>query len=101
VVSPRKNYAGWLVGATASLVAALIARRALGLAMTDGQAVVFGLCLGGACQLGDLSESYLKRMVRRRHSSNALGPEGGLLDTTDALAFGAVVASGLLHLWGA
>ena len=101
VVSPRKNYAGWLVGATASLVTALVVRQVLDLAMTIGQAAVFGLCLGAACQLGDLSESYLKRMVRRRHSSNALGPEGGLLDTTDALAFGAVVASGLLHLWGA
>jgi CDP-diglyceride synthetase len=99
-VSPRKTYAGWLVGAMASLVTALIGTRALGLALTSGQAAVFGLCLGIACQLGDLSESYLKRMVGRRHSGGILGPQGGLLDTTDALAFAAVVACGLLRAWG-
>ena len=99
-VSPRKTYAGWLAGATASLVTAVIFTRAFGLAMTLWQAAIFGLCLGVACQLGDLSESYLKRMRHRRHSSNVLGPQGGLLDTTDALAFAAVVAHGLLLVWG-
>ena len=99
-VSPRKNYGGWLAGAMASLVAAVIFTRALGLALTIWQTVVFGLCMGVACQLGDLSESYLKRVMHRRHSGNALGPQGGLLDTTDALAFAAVVAHGLLRVWG-
>jgi phosphatidate cytidylyltransferase len=99
-VSPRKTYAGWLVGAAAALVAAILVSRALGAGLTLGQAAVFGICLGAACQLGDLAESYLKRMMRQRHSSNALGPQGGLLDTTDALGFAAVVAHVLLQVWG-
>jgi CDP-diglyceride synthetase len=81
-------------------VAAVIFTRAWGLAVTTGQAVVLGLAIGAACQLGDLSESYLKRVMGRRHSGRALGPQGGLLDTTDALAFAAVVVHGLLHVWG-
>ncbi len=99
-VSPRKSYAGWAFGAAASLAATVVLARAWGLAVTTGQAVVLGLAIGAACQLGDLSESYLKRVMGRRHSGSALGPQGGLLDTTDALAFAAVVVHGLLHAWG-
>lgn len=99
-VSPRKSYAGWGLGAAASLVATAVLARAWGLAVTTGQAVVLGLAIGAACQLGDLSESYLKRVMGRRHSGRALGPQGGLLDTTDALAFAAVVVHGLLLAWG-
>jgi phosphatidate cytidylyltransferase len=99
-VSPRKSYAGWALGAAASLAAAVVLTRAWGLAVTAGQAVVLGLAIGAACQLGDLSESYLKRVMGRRHSGRALGPQGGLLDTTDALAFAAVVVHGLLLVWG-
>ncbi len=99
-VSPRKSYAGWLAGAAASLIAAVVFTRACGLAVATWQAAVLGLAIGIACQLGDLSESYLKRVMGRRHSSKALGPQGGLLDTTDALAYAAVVAHGLLHVWG-
>jgi CDP-diglyceride synthetase len=100
-VSPRKTYAGWLAGTLASLTAAVVLTRAFDLAVTVGQATIFGLWMGAACQLGDLAESYLKRMMGQRHSGTALGPQGGLLDTTDALAFAAVVAHGLLHVWGA
>lgn len=100
-VSPRKSYAGWLVGAAAALVTAVVLPLACGLALGVVRSVVFGLALGAACQLGDLSESYVKRMMGRRHSGTALGPQGGLLDTTDALAFAAVVARCLLEIWGA
>jgi phosphatidate cytidylyltransferase len=100
-VSPRKSYAGWLVGAAAALVTAVVFPHACGLALGLERSLVFGLALGAACQLGDLSESYIKRMMAQRHSSTLLGPQGGLCDTTDALAFAAVVARCLLEIWGA
>ncbi len=98
-INERKSYAGAVIGAAAASAAALLASRYLIVGFTIVQAVTFGACLGVACQLGDLSESYLKRAAGFRHSGKLLGPEGGVLDFVDAAAFAIVTARLLLLVW--
>lgn len=91
-LNPKKSYAGVAMGIGSAIIASTVFSYFVRLDMTMFQAVLFGCCLGLACQLGDLSESYLKRFLDRRHSSGLFGPQGGLLDSLDALAFAVVVA---------
>lgn len=97
-INPRKSYGGAAVGIGSAIGAAVLLSRHIPVAFTIPRAVLFGAGLGVACQFGDLTESYIKRMTFRRHSGNLLGPEGGLLDFLDAAAFAIVIACLLLHL---
>jgi CDP-diglyceride synthetase len=99
-INPRKTYGGAAIGIGAAIGAAVLLSHLKQVAFTIPRAVLFGVCLGVACQFGDLTESYIKRMTFRRHSGSLLGPEGGLLDFLDAAAFAIVIACLLLHLWG-
>ncbi len=99
-ISPRKSYAGAAIGAATAIGTAVLLCRYMNLGFSFSRATSFGLCLGVACQFGDLAESYMNRAVGRRHSSSLLGPEGGLLDFLDAAAFAMVVARLLLYIWG-
>ena len=53
--------------------------------------VLLSFSLSVACQLGDLSESFLKRGVGVKDSGRLIPGHGGLLDRVDALMFGAPV----------
>jgi len=99
-INPKKSYVGALVGMGAAVGVASILSQYVAGGLTLPRAVLFGCSLGVACQLGDLSESYVKRVARRRHSGNLLGPEGGLLDFLDAAAFAMPVARLMLVRWG-
>ena len=60
--------------------------------------LAFGLCVGTAGMLGDLAESFLKRDVGRKDSSDWLPGFGGVLDILDSLLLsraGCVVLLGL------
>jgi phosphatidate cytidylyltransferase len=98
-INPRKSYVGAAIGIAAGIGAAIWLSRHISAGLTLTRAAVFGLCVGAACQFGDLAESYLKRATGRRHSSALLGPEGGLLDFLDAVAFAVVVANLVFYLW--
>jgi len=98
-INERKSYVGAAIGVAAASAAALLVSRYLIGDLTIVQALAFGACLGAACQLGDLSESYLKRVAGFRHSGKLLGPEGGALDFVDAAAFAIVTARLLLLVW--
>lgn len=99
-INARKSYRGAAVGVATAVGAAVLVSRYLQADFTILRAAVFGTCVGIACQFGDLSESYMKRVAGRRHSGNLLGPEGGILDYLDAVTFAIVVARLLLFVWG-
>jgi phosphatidate cytidylyltransferase len=91
-VSPNKTVEGALGGLAAGVVWAVVAslsylRGALPLA----HAVVLGLIAGGLGQVGDLSESLLKRSTGVKDSGAIVPGHGGILDRVDAVIVTSVV----------
>jgi phosphatidate cytidylyltransferase len=102
-VSPGKTVSGALGGLAATVVVAwLYVRYALvpvaSLTMTLPAIIVFGLVVSVAAQVGDLTESLLKREANVKDSSRLLPGHGGLLDRLDSLLFVLPVAY-LLFGW--
>ena len=97
VVSPHKT----VEGAVAGGVASVLVGASLGSVFLDVTLpLLAGICLltGVAGQLGDLSESALKRNAGVKDSANRLPGHGGILDRIDSLLFAAPVFLFLL-MW--
>jgi phosphatidate cytidylyltransferase len=91
-VSPGKTIAGAVGGLAASmLVAWAFARGVLvpvaNLGFTPWGALLFGMLVSAAAQVGDLFESLLKREARVKDSSHIIPGHGGILDRFDSLIF--------------
>ncbi|MFW6200182.1 MAG: phosphatidate cytidylyltransferase [Gemmatimonadota bacterium] len=91
-ISPGKTWEGGVAGLLAAVVTSVLfalvfldADRPLGMGVP--MAVVSGLLIGVAAQLGDLTESVLKREARVKDSGSLLPGHGGVLDRFDALFF--------------
>jgi len=91
-VSPGKTIAGAVGGLalTAAIVVAyerfvLIPQAQL--AFGPGRALLFGVVVSVAAQLGDLVESLLKRDAGVKDSSTLIPGHGGVLDRVDSLLF--------------
>ena len=96
-VSPGKTVAGAVGGLVASVVVSWLYTRYVlphfaRLTMLDWQAVLFGIVIGVAVQIGDLAESLLKRDGNVKDSSNIIPGHGGVLDRIDSLLFAIPVA---------
>jgi phosphatidate cytidylyltransferase len=96
-LSPGKTWEG----AAASLAASLAVAWLFVDVLLDnapgpwGGWPVFGLAVGLAGMLGDLSESLVKRELAAKDSGASLGALGGFLDLADATLLAAPVAWGL------
>jgi phosphatidate cytidylyltransferase len=96
-VSPGKTVAG-AVGALVTCAAAswalvrfvLVPYAQLGLRPIH--ALLFGIAVSVATQLGDLAESLIKREAGVKDSSHIIPGHGGVLDRIDAQLFAAVAA---------
>jgi len=91
-VSPNKTVEGAIGGLAAAAITAVICDAWFGMDIGVWPAIVVGLVLGAAGQIGDLSESMLKRMRGIKDSSNLIPGHGGMLDRIDALVFDIVAA---------
>lgn len=91
-VSPNKTVEGAAGGLIAAALTALICNWAFGMDLHVGLALLIGLGLGVLGQLGDLSESMLKRARGVKDSGNLIPGHGGMLDRIDALIFVLVAA---------
>lgn len=95
-VSPNKTWEG----AAAHLLAAILAAVAwclLRLETVQPTVLAVAVATGVAAQMGDLTESLLKRGVGVKDSGRVLPGHGGVLDRIDALLFAAPVL--LAGLW--
>jgi phosphatidate cytidylyltransferase len=95
-VSPGKTVEGALGGLlAATVVSAAVFGVSGGLAVWAGALV--GAAIGIFGQLGDLSESFLKRQAGVKDSGDLIPGHGGMLDRVDALLFAFPAA--LLMFW--
>lgn len=89
-ISPKKTIEGALGGSGAALIASMIfvffVSHFSNFHMTFFQSIWIGLTLSILSQLGDLSESLLKRDAGVKDSSHLPGL-GGVLDIVDSLVF--------------
>ena len=92
-VSPNKTWAGLLGGIVASALAAALFAMISGYPV--GWVTLIGLLLGIAGQIGDLSESALKRQFQVKDASGLIPGHGGFMDRVDSLAFAAMLAGAL------
>lgn len=91
-VSPGKTVAGAVGGLVATVIASwLLARYALPsvaqLSLSTAGAIVLGIVVSVAAQVGDLAESLLKREAGVKDSSRIIPGHGGILDRFDSLLF--------------
>lgn len=104
VISPGKTRSGSIGGLVGGVLAAVIFNQVAmipaGFSITLLQAVLFGLVLSVAAQVGDLAESLFKREAGVKDSSGLIPGHGGVLDRFDALYFVVPIAAMLYRSFG-
>jgi len=86
-VSPKKTWEGAIGGVIVSVIAASIFLRLIALHPLDLSIVILVIALSAAGQIGDLSQSMLKRHHGVKDSGHILPGHGGILDRIDGLLF--------------
>jgi len=87
-ISPNKSVEGAFGGLAGGVVAALVVRAWLFPPLLGWfDAVLLGVGLGAASQVGDLFESMLKRSFGVKDSGTLIPGHGGMLDRLDSLLF--------------
>lgn len=104
-ISPGKTVSGAVGGLIAAALVGVVAALSEPAARIIASAAIATL-LGATAQAGDLFESWVKRLVGAKDSSNLIPGHGGLLDRLDAMLAVAPVAAmiaaidgGGTHLW--
>jgi phosphatidate cytidylyltransferase len=90
-ISPGKTWEGAGSGLAASVVLGPALVWVLGLPVPWWQGIVMGGLVGIVGQLGDLTESALKRGAQVKDAGAFLPGHGGILDRIDSLLFNVVV----------
>ena len=90
MVSPAKTWEGGLGGLVVALLGGLIFGKMLHLPL--GHAAGLAVLCGLVGQIGDLSESALKRDLGVKDSGAVIPGHGGILDRIDSLLFSAPIA---------
>ena len=88
-ISPHKSVEGAIGGLIFSILGALVCKPLL--PFSYAHVIVIGAFLGILAQLGDLSESLMKRDSHIKDSAAIFPGMGGVLDVVDSLLFTAPV----------
>ncbi|PIP19748.1 MAG: phosphatidate cytidylyltransferase [Candidatus Omnitrophica bacterium CG08_land_8_20_14_0_20_41_16] len=88
-ISPKKTFEGAIGGVGFSVFSAIACRPLLGFNYLH--LIVLGISISVLAQLGDLSESLIKRDCEVKDSGNIFPGMGGVLDEIDSLLFTAPV----------
>lgn len=86
-LSPNKSIEGSIAGLLSSIGASFLAKYWFFPSLECFHALILGILLGIAGQLGDLSESLLKRGLEVKDSGSLIPGHGGFLDRVDSLLF--------------
>jgi phosphatidate cytidylyltransferase len=86
-ISPGKTIEGAIGGVLCSIAGILVARATIASYLTIPEAVGLGVGASIVGQLGDLSESMIKRDVKIKDSSRTIPGHGGVLDRFDSILF--------------
>ncbi|HHV37134.1 MAG TPA: phosphatidate cytidylyltransferase [Candidatus Cloacimonetes bacterium] len=84
-VSPRKSLEGFIAGFVASLLVAALLFLNGYVKFSLLESILLCLAAGVFGQLGDLSESMIKRFCKVKDSSSLIPGHGGILDRTDSI----------------
>lgn len=84
-ISPKKSIEGSLGGLAFSILASMASKPLLGFSYPH--LIVLGLAIGVLAELGDLSESLIKRDCQVKDSGFLFPGMGGVLDLVDSLLF--------------
>jgi phosphatidate cytidylyltransferase len=87
VVSPKKTIEGALGGVCASLVVGAVYGNLFLKGVSTWEILLLSGMVAALGQIGDLTESMIKRMSGTKDSSNLLPGHGGILDRLDSLLF--------------
>ena len=90
-ISPKKSVEGTLAGLATSVLVSVAMIQLLPVKFSGLHAAVVGLLIGGVGQIGDLSESLMKRFCGAKDSGDLLPGMGGFLDTLDSILFTAPI----------
>jgi phosphatidate cytidylyltransferase len=98
-ISPQKTWSGLIVGlAVPTLAGFAFAPWALG--TSPFWLAFISLILAAACQIGDLTESGIKRRFGVKDMSGIIPGHGGVLDRIDGLLFAALAAAAIVAFHG-
>jgi phosphatidate cytidylyltransferase len=97
-VSPKKSVEGSIGGLLGAVIAAHVARLWFAPYLDVVHATVLGVGVGVFAQVGDLSESLLKRVSGTKDASDLIPGHGGVLDRFDSLYFAAPLVYYYLRL---
>ena len=86
-ISPGKTWEGAIGGLLSSMVVAFFFLRTIPVARFDANILILAASLSVAGQIGDLTESMLKRNHGVKDSGHILPGHGGILDRIDGLLF--------------
>jgi phosphatidate cytidylyltransferase len=90
-ISSGKTWEGAIGGLLASIIASLILRTIFPLPFSYWQIALLGCIISLFAQLGDLTESLLKRNTGVKDAGKLIPGHGGILDRIDSLIFTGVI----------
>ncbi len=86
-LSPNKTIEGAIGGLLGSLLGIYLCKFLFFASLTNTQALLVGIVLALSGQMGDLVESFIKRIYGVKDSGNLLPGHGGILDRIDSILF--------------
>jgi phosphatidate cytidylyltransferase len=96
VVSPSKTWEGVIGGIIGGVAVTILTTHPLNIPIYH--AIILGVLLSIAGQIGDLAESLIKRQTHVKDSGRLVPGHGGILDRIDSQLFGVIVLY-LYVLW--